>query len=691
VLHLTYGGSGRSARRRALAPALFLVSVAAAGFALEAQSRRPMSLVDLAEVPRILDVQLSPDGAFVLYTLTRPDWKLNRAVGHLWKQPVAGGAPTQLTYGDAGEQLGRWAPDGRSILFIAARGDLGPQIHVLPTNGGEARPLSRHAAPVSQPAWAPDGSAVYFVAAEPRTAEERERERVRDDVFAFEENLKQRHLWKVNVADGSEHRITDGPYSVLSYRVSRDGRRIVMQRAPSPLVEDALRSEVWLMDANGANARAITSNELEESEAELSPDNQQVLFITDASAQLEPYHAAALFVVPASGGTPRLVLPEFPHAIERATWGADGRTVLAVVNMGVRSEVFRIDVNARTAKRLTNGDHSIPVWHVSPSARSMVLQFDEETRLGDAWTLPLDPPPNARPVRVTGIYDSLAREFHLPRQEMITWKGADGAAIEGLLFYPIAYEPGRRYPLLVQLHGGPHESDKFGYGPGFVENYLPVLAAKGYLVLRPNYRGSSGYGSAFLRDVVGGYFNNMHLDVLAGVDALVARGLADADRLGVMGWSAGGHLTNKLISVTDRFKAASSTAGAANWTSFYAQSDTRSNRTPWFGGTPWQPGVFTAYWNQSPLKDAARVKTPTLFITGEEDARVPMMQSVEMFRALQAHKVPTHLLVAPREGHQWVELRHRLAKANAELEWFERHLMQRSHTRERAPGDPPPR
>ena len=183
---------------------------------------------------------------------------------------------------------------------------------------------------------------------------------------------------------------------------------------------------------------------------------------------------------------------------------------------------------------------------------------------------------------------------------------------------------------------------------------MQVYAGKGYAVLRPNYRGSTGYGDAFLRDMVNGYFKQAHLDVMTGVDAVIAMGLADPDKLVKMGWSAGGHMTNKIITFTDRFKAASSGAGAANWISMYAQSDHREFRTPWFGGTPWQANApIDMYWNHSPLKDVAKVKTPTIFLVGEQDPRVPMPQSVEMYRALKSNGVPTHLYVAPREGHGW--------------------------------------
>ena len=187
-------------------------------------------------------------------------------------------------------------------------------------------------------------------------------------------------------------------------------------------------------------------------------------------------------------------------------------------------------------------------------------------------------------------------------------------------------------------------------------------------MLRPNYRGSTGYGNAFFRDMVGHYFQQTHLDVMTGVEDLIRRGIADPDRMLAMGWSAGGHLTNKLITFTDRFKAASSGAGVANWISMYAQTDIRAFRTPWFGGTPWQKNApIDVSGTTRRSRTSANVKTPTLFFVGEEDPRVPLAQSIEMYRALKSNGVPTHLYVAPREPHGWTELRHQLFKANTEL------------------------
>lgn len=649
------------------------------------QTRRPMTLIDLFELPRVLDPQLSPDGRWVTYAQSHADWKSSRPVWHVWKQQIGAGAPVQLTFGDAGvvPAFTRWSPDGKTILI-----GRGGQFAVLPSDGGEPKPLTKHATAVSSPTWSPDGAYVYFLASDARTAEERERELQRDDLYAYEEDYKHRHLWKATVSTGGEQPITSGDFSVTSYRLSRDGRHIVFERVPSPLQADANLGEVWMMDADGQNQKALTTNAIEEVDPELSPDNTQVLFLAGANEKLESYYNQNLFVVPAAGGAPRALFPDFPYEFDRATWSPDGRSIYAVVNMGIHSEIFVVDVGARTYRQLTDGQHAIPpapapAWSLEPRTGKLIFLLDEPSRFGDVWTMT---PGGGGPTRVTSVYDRFDSTFSVPREEKFTWQSSDGTTIEGLLILPSDYDAGKRYPLVVQMHGGPVESDKFGGGSGVLLNYFPVLTGKGYVVLRPNYRGSSGYGNAFLRDVVGHYFNNMQVDILTGVDALIARGVADPDRLVLMGWSAGGHLANKLITMTDRFKAASVGAGASNWTSLYAQTDVRYTRTPWFGGTPWQPDAPTAlYWAQSPLKDVARVKTPTIFFVGENDARVPLAQTLEMWRGLRSNRVPTRLFVAPREGHVWGELRHLVAKANAELAWFEQYARGRAYTPERTP------
>jgi dipeptidyl aminopeptidase/acylaminoacyl peptidase len=652
-----------------------------------------MSLIDLAELPRIAGAppQLSPDGTSVAYFLSRTDWKLGRLVFQIWRQDVGGGAPVQLTFTEGGVQPGalRWSPDGKTLLFL--RDGL---LTLLPVDGGEPRTLTRHATNVfvaappasSAPSWSPDGTTIYFLASDPPSAEDRERTRVRDDVFMVDEGARQRQLWKIAVGTGAETQVTSGSSTINEFSLSGDGKRIAVQRAPSPADMDLFRGEVWVMDANGENPRVLTDNSIEEKSLNLSPDGTQILFLADTNERFEPNYPTNLFIVSATGGTPRPAVPDFNYTFDQAVWLPDGKTIVAAVNMGVHSEFFRIDVAARRAEQITRGDHYIPPgWSVVPSASAFVFQLDEPTRFGEVWTLPMAGA--ATPTRVTSQFDRLERDFAVPRQERVEWNGADATTIEGVLFYPADYRPGERYPLVVQLHGGPMESDKFGIGAGSTLHYVPVLSGKGYFVLRPNYRGSIGYGAAFARDVVNGYFHEMASDVLRGVDALIARGLVDPDRLVLMGWSAGGTLVDKLITMTDRFKVASSGAGIANWISLYGQTDSTAFRRTWFGGTPWRKDApFELFWNNSPIRDVAKVKTPTLFFAGDADTRVPLVQSVEMFRALKSLQIPTQLLIAPNEGHQWGALLHLLRKANTELEWFEKYVNHRSYTWEKAPG-----
>ena len=676
----------------ALTTVLFAIGLLAAtpGWA-RAQGPRPMTLVDLLNVPQLGDPQLSPDGRYVAYVLAEADWKANKRIGHIWRAATDGSGTLQMTSGKDGERMPRWSPDGQTLAFLARRAvkpdekeeDLKTQIYLLSNDGGEARPLTAHAASINDIEWAPDGRTIYFVAEEPKADAEKERDKVKDDVYAFDENFKQRHLWTVEVATGREQRLTGGDYSVLEFAVSRDGKRIALQRGPSPLYGDADRAEVWVMDATGDNARQLTTNTIPESNPILSPDGAQVLFVAGANERFETYYNDKIFVVPASGGSARVLTATLPYEVTRAAWSSDGRTIYFTANVGVEDQLFRMPATGGTAEPLTRGQHSFNGWQYEPRADRHVITIDQSNNAGDAWVLAATGG-GSGPAQVTHVYDHLARDFRLPRQEKTTWKGADGTTVEGLLFYPLDYRQGQRYPLVVQTHGGPQASDKFGFG-GW-GNYVQVLTAMGYAVLQPNYRGSTGYGDPFLRDMVGSYFKNSHLDVMTGVDHLIKQGIADPERLVKMGWSGGGHMTNKIITFTDRFKAAASGAGAANWISMYAQSDVRLYRTPWFGGTPWQKNApIDIYWEHSPLKYVSNVKTPTIFLVGEKDVRVPMPQSVEMYRALKSNGIPTKLYVAPREPHGWQELRHELFKVNVELDWFEKHCMNREYSWEKAP------
>ena len=664
----------------ALSLALLVASV------VTAQDKRPMTIVELIDVPSVGSPRLSSDGSQILYTRTGTDWKKNGRTTHIHRINADGSGEVQLTNGEEGESSPRWSPDGMRVAFLAKRGeDSETQIHMMRNRGGEASPLTEHGSSVRSIQFSPDGRHIYFTAPNAKTPEEKKKDKLADDVFAFDEDYKQHHLFRV-AADGDgpqqADRITEGDYSVIGFQLSDDGMRIAHHRSLSPLVDNRDEGEVWIMDVDGGNAVQLTDNTVSEFGAQLSPDGTQLMFLSDSSADFETYFNDNIFVMPAAGGAHRVLYEDMTHEVNSARWAPDG-SIYFTANTGVRTELFHGTMEDAAPTALTAGDHSLSGWNFQASAGQHVFGISNRENNGDLHLLPAN---GGDPVKVTSVFDYLAETFELPVQEAIRWKGEDGAEVEGLLYYPLDYQEGQRYPLIVQTHGGPAASDKFSFGRW--SSYVQVATARGWAVFKPNYRGSTGYGDDVLRDMVGHYFNQSHLDVMTGVDHLIELGIADGDRMAKMGWSGGGHMTNKIITHTDRFKAAASGAGAVNWISMYGTSDVRIYRTPWFGGTPWQEDApIDTYWGHSPLKDIYKVTTPTIVLVGENDVRVPPNQSVELYRALRTNGVDTHLYIAPREPHGWQELRHELFKVNVELDWFERHVRGIEYEWETAPGD----
>ncbi len=664
----------------ALSLALLVASV------VTAQDKRPMTIVELIDLPSVGSPRLSPDGTQLLYTRSGTDWKKNGRTTHIHRINADGSGEVQLTNGEEGESSPRWSPDGMRVAFLAKRGeDSETQIYGMRNSGGEASPLTEHDSSVRSFQFSPDGRHIYFTAPDAKTPEEKKKDKLKDDVFAFDEDYKQHHLFRV-APDGAgpqqAERITEGDYSVIGFRLSDDGMRVAHHRSLSPLVDNRDEGEVWIMDVDGGNAVQLTDNTVSEFGAQLSPDGTQLMFLSDSSADFETYFNDNIFVMPAAGGAHRVLYEDMTHEVNSARWAPDG-SIYFTANTGVRTELFHGTMEDAAPTALTAGDHSLSGWNFQSSAGQHVFGISNRENNGDLHLLPAN---GGDPVKVTSVFDYLAETFELPVQEAIRWKGEDGVEVEGLLYYPLDYQEGQRYPLIVQTHGGPAASDKFSFGRW--SSYVQVATARGWAVFKPNYRGSTGYGDDVLRDMVGHYFNQSHLDVMTGVDHLIELGIADGDRMAKMGWSGGGHMTNKIITHTDRFKAAASGAGAVNWISMYGTSDVRIYRTPWFGGTPWQEDApIDTYWGHSPLKDIYKVTTPTIVLVGENDVRVPPNQSVELYRALRTNGVDTHLYIAPREPHGWQELRHELFKVNIELDWFERHVRGIEYEWETAPGD----
>ena len=321
-----------------------------------AQAKRPTTIVDLIDVPSVGSPRLSPDGTQVLYTRSDTDWKKNGRTTHIWRINSDGTGEVQLTNGEDGESGPRWSPDGTRVAFLAKRGeDEHTQIYVMRNRGGEASPLTEHDSPVGSFQFSPDGGHIFFVAPDPKSAEEKKKEKLQDDVFAFDENYKQRHLFRV-AADGDGpqrgERLTEGDYSVIGFRLSDDGTRIAHHRSVSPLVDNRDEGEVWLMDADGGNAMQLTNNTVAERGAQLSPDGSQVMFLSDSSADFETYFNDNIFLVPASGGPHRMLYEDMPHEVQGARWAPDG-SIYFTANTGIRSQLFHAAVDDDSPRALT--------------------------------------------------------------------------------------------------------------------------------------------------------------------------------------------------------------------------------------------------------------------------------------------------------------------------------------------------
>jgi dipeptidyl aminopeptidase/acylaminoacyl peptidase len=638
-----------------------------------------MGAVDLLSIARAGSSLPANDGSSILYRVTQADWQKNRAKTELWSVDTASGKARRML-GNGGTSAA-WSPDGRTIAFVDRRdGDKGSQIYLLPADGGESRKLTTlHTAPADL-VWSGDGKSIYFLANLPDDKELAARKKARDDMFAFETPGIRRALWKADLATGKAEKVIVGDFEVRGFDLSADGRVLLYRRADSRLLDDQSASELWV-HAEGAEDRRLTDNDYQEMGARLSPDGHTALFRANARDGHYGTFNANLFVVDLADGKIRELADGPAWAIEEAVWSADSRTIYFTAQEGVRTGLYAVAASGGRWRKLAGGDSVISGIALSRDGRT--LAYTERSALQPEEVVRIDPR-NPRPVRMTHLNDDIARRFRLPRQEAIRWTAPDGQALEGLVTYPLDYAPGRAYPTIVQSHGGPRSADQFNvfaYG-----RFLPLLSARGVLVLSVNYRGGTGYGDAFLQGMNAGYFRHADKDVLSGVDELVRRGMTDPDRLGMMGWSAGGHMTARLETVTDRFKAAVVGAGAVDWPSMYLGSDTRWQRKEWFVTPPYGTTARRdLYQDYSPLAAVDKVKTPTLILAGAEDERVPSAQSVMYYRALSALGVEAALYLAPREPHNFRELRHRLFQINVQMDWFSRHVLDASYENEKAP------
>ncbi|MFT3997684.1 MAG: S9 family peptidase [Asticcacaulis sp.] len=679
--------------KRSLRLALFLcasslVSVAfacpalAAPEAPAATAPKAMTATDLLSLQRAGDPRLSPDGKTLLYRVSAADWKQNKVVSSLWRLGADGEARLMIEEGGADLSF---APDGRRFAFVAKRGeDKASQIYVMSIDGGEAKRLTESPKNLGNLKWSDDGRYIYFTAQTPDSKTDKKRLSEKDDMFLFEEPRLRTLLRRADAVTGKLQTVVSGDFDVKSYDIAADGETLVYVRAPSRLLDDSQLGEIWLHKP-GTRDRRLTDNNHAEFGLKLTPDARSLLFLANAKDGRYATVNTNLFVMDtATKSISELATratDEPGWELESAAFSPDGRTVYFVANEGVRSTLNSVPAKGGAWTTLVTGDSVVSDFDVAAQSGRIAYSLSSATQPAEIYSLD---PQKPKPSQATHLNDDISRRFRLPKQEALQWTAPDGQRLEGLITYPLDYVPGKAYPLIVQSHGGPRSSDQFNI---FAYGRLnPLLAARGVMTLSVNYRGGTAYGDTFLQGMNGGYFRYADKDVLSGVDELIKRGMADPDRLGTMGWSAGGHMTNRLITTTNRFKAAASGAGTVDWTSMYLTSDTRWQRQEWFitppYGTTARRDLYEEY---SALSRLDKVTTPTLIMAGAEDERVPTAQSIMLFRSLKLLGVETELYLAPREPHNFSELRHRLFQVNKHMDWFLKHLTGDTYVWDKAP------
>ncbi len=631
-----------------------------------------MTATDFVELPRLTDPRLSPIGDLLVYRRSEAIWDENEIVRRLRLVDLGSGKTRHVVEPEAAdESFGSvvWARDGSGFLLTLEReDDESKQAYFYDIDSRQLVRLTDHAEDVGSISWAPNSDGFFFRS---RVALTGTAKADIDDGWTHEayDTGANSAVWYHDRASGESHELFGAGFHVRGYSVSRDGTKILYSRTDHTL-GDRPDSELWLFDVRTKVTSRITENGFAELHARLSPDNTKVAFIATVNSAGEHYYEDNVFVQAIGDKSAQLLLPDLAMEMLDLAWDRSGDGLFLLGNTGVRTQLYHYSLESNVLTAMTEGDSVVSDWQYDASLDEHTFVVTTAENPGEVWRLRGGA---EGPEPVTGEFAKPLDRYRIPEQRVFQWQARDGVTLEGVLVFPVDYADGQRFPLVTITHGGPRSSSQFGsWRPS---RYPQVLAGEGYFVFLPNHRGGTGYGDAFMRDMVGEYFNNAHLDILDGIDALIGEGLVDPDQLVKMGWSAGGHMTNKLVTVTDRFRAASSGAGAADWVSLYGESDLRFYRSFWFGGAPWDEGADQdAFSRQSMLKDAWRITTPTLFFVGEDDERVPPTQAIMMFRGARASGVETQLFVVPDEPHNYGKPKNRLFKINTELAWFARHL-----------------
>jgi dipeptidyl aminopeptidase/acylaminoacyl peptidase len=627
----------------------------------------------MLKVNTIPAVRPSPDGKKVAFTVSEPVMTADRSeyVTQIHIANSDGSGSTQLTFADKSSGDPHWSPDGQYLCFASKRSGKN-NLYLIRLGGGEAEQLTDVKSAVVNFAWSPDGRSIAFTMNDPQSDDEEKAAKAKDDWRWIDENLKLNQLYVIAIektADGKREprKLIGRSFNVESFDWSPDGKSIVFDHTRTPKANDWTTSDVSVVDVTTGEAKTLAASGAAESDPLYSPDGQWIaMAMTDDPPRWVT--DASIYVVPAAGGKPRR-LAETPDSQPNLIgWTADGKRVIFSEARATGTQIYTTNIETGAITGLSKSAGSYTGISLSRSRAMIGFAAQWPDRAPEAYVASVDA---FSPMKVSRVNADLPK-LPLGRTEVIKWKSTDGLEVEGLLTYPAKYESGKRSPLLLVVHGGPAGV----FAQSFIGNRgaypVAAFAARGYAVLRVNPRGSSGYGVKFRRGNLKDWGGGDYSDLMSGVDYVIKMGLADPERLGVMGWSYGGFMTSWIITHTKRFKVASVGAGVTNLMSFNGTADIPSFVPDYFGAEFWDdPDTYRAH---SAMFNVKGVATPTLIQHGEADDRVPISQGYELYNALKRQNVPVRMIVLPRQPHGPNEPRMILKVMQTNLEWFEKYL-----------------
>jgi len=636
---------------------------------------RPFSLDDLSRVRDVREPQISPDGAWVAYTVSTSDTAEDRSTSAVWMASWDGSRNVRLTTSKSGEHTPRWSPDGRWLAFLSSRDDDHTQLWLLDRLGGEGRKATTLPSDVDDYVWAPDGRRIALVAEDADTAKPKTPPPIVIDRFQFKQDERgylgkqRRHLYLLDVESGKTAMLTSGDYDELLPAWSPDGKSLAFVSKRRPDFDRDSNWELYVIAAGGGGAapRQLTTFEGPDNDPDTesrpawSPDGHSLAYLQGGPLKLLYYAVQKLAVVPGAGGAPHILTAALDRNVASPVWSGDGSSITFLLEDDRAVGLARVPAAGGAIERLVSGPRVVSAFTAGANGKLAVLV---STPLAPAEVFALDGS-TLRPLSRQN--DEWLARVTLGGVEPITFKSRDGTAVNGFAVKPPDFVPGKRYPTILRIHGGPVSQ----YQNEF-DSQLQTLAGHGYLVVVANPRGSSGRGERFSTAIFADWGNKDAQDVLAAVDYAVAQGLADPARLGVGGWSYGGILTNYVIAQDQRFKAAVSGASIANVLAGYG-TDQYVREYEVELGVPWKTaGTWVRL--SFPFLHADRITTPTLFLCGDKDFNVPLLNSEQMYQALRSLGVETQLVIYPGQHHGINKPSYRRDRLERYLAWYDKYL-----------------